>query len=177
MKIVETKFKGLKIIKHDKFKDKRGYLRITHSQKLIRKNFVFEYHTKSKKNSLRGFHFQHKYQQAKYVSVIKGKILDCVIDLRKNSKTFGKSYKIILSDKNNLGLYIPEGFAHAYCSYEEENIIYYKLSDYYQPKHEDGIHVLDKKIKSIWPGKNFIISKKDRKLGSLEDFKKKYKYL
>ena len=126
MKIIQTKFKDLKIIKHDKFKDKRGYLRITHSQKLIRKNFVFEYHTKSKKNSLRGFHFQYKHQQAKYVSVIKGKILDCVIDLRKNSKTFGKSYKIILSDKNNLGLYIPEGFAHAYCSYDNENISKYK---------------------------------------------------
>ena len=177
MKIIQTKFKGLKIIKHDKFKDKRGYLRITHSQKLIRKNFVFEYHTKSKKNSLRGFHFQYKYQQAKYVSVIKGKILDCVIDLRKNSKTFGKSYKIILSDKNNLGLYIPEGFAHAYCSYDNENIIYYKLSDYYQPRYEDGINVLDKEIKIKWPGRNFIISKKDSKLGSLEDFKKNYKYL
>jgi dTDP-4-dehydrorhamnose 3,5-epimerase len=177
MKIIQTKFKGLKIIKHDKFKDKRGYLRITHSQKLIRKNFVFEYHTKSKKNSLRGFHFQYKYQQAKYVSVIKGKILDCVIDLRKNSKTFGKSYKIILSDKNNLGLYIPEGFAHAYCSYDNENIIYYKLSDYYQPRYEDGINVLDKEIKIKWPGRNFIISKKDNKLGSLEDFKKNYKYL
>jgi|TARA_B110000444_G_scaffold242422_1_gene259725 dTDP-4-dehydrorhamnose 3,5-epimerase len=177
MKIIQTKFKDLKIIKHDKFKDKRGYLRITHSQKLIRKNFVFEYHTKSKKNSLRGFHFQYKHQQAKYVSVIKGKILDCVIDLRKNSKTFGKSYKIILSDKNNLGLYIPEGFAHAYCSYDNENIINYKLSDYYQPRYEDGINVLDKKIKIKWPGRNFIISKKDSKLGSLEDFKKKYKSL
>ena len=178
MKIINTKFEGLKVIKQDKFKDKRGYLRITYNQQLIKnKNFVFEYCTSSRKNSLRGFHFQYKYQQAKYVSVIKGKILDCVIDLRKNSRTFAKSFKIILSDKNNLGLYIPEGFAHAYYSFENENIIYYKLNNYYQPKYEDGINSLDKKIKIKWPGKVFLISKKDKKLKSLDEFKKKYKYL
>ena len=175
MKIINTKFKGLKIIKQDSFKDKRGYLRVIHNQKLIKKNnFVFEYCTNSKKNSLRGFHFQHKHQQAKYVSVIKGKILDCVIDLRKDSKTYCKIYKIILSDKNNLALYIPEGFAHAYYSYNKENIIYYKLSNYYQPKYEDGINSLDRKLKVKWPGKLFLISPKDRQLGSLELFKKKY---
>jgi|TARA_B110000881_G_C18591803_1_gene528498 dTDP-4-dehydrorhamnose 3,5-epimerase len=175
MKIIDTKFKGLKIIQQDSFKDKRGYLRVTHNQKLIKKNnFVFEYCTNSKKNSLRGFHFQHKYQQAKYVSVIKGKILDCVIDLRKNSKTYCKSFKIILSDKNNLALYIPEGFAHAYYSYNKENIIYYKLSDYYHPKYEDGINALDEKLKVKWPGNFFLISPKDKQLGSLDLFKKKY---
>jgi dTDP-4-dehydrorhamnose 3,5-epimerase len=177
MKIINTKFKGLKIIKQKSFKDKRGFLRVTHNQKLVNKKFIFEYCTNSKKNSLRGFHFQHKYIQAKYVSVIKGKILDCVLDLRKNSKTFGKSFKIILSDKNNLGLYIPEGFAHAYYSYENENIIYYKLSNYYRPKYEDGINALDEMVKIKWPGKIFLISKKDKKLYSLRDFKKKFKYL
>jgi len=178
MKVIDTKFKGLKVIKQISFKDKRGYLRITHNEKLIKKkNFIFEYCTTSRKNSLRGFHFQHKYQQAKYLSVIKGKILDCVIDLRKNSKTFGKTFKIILSDKNNLALFIPEGFAHAYYSYKNENIIYYKLNNYYQPKYEDGINSLDKKIKIKWPGKVFLISTKDKKLKSLDDFKKNYKYL
>ncbi|MBL6857610.1 MAG: dTDP-4-dehydrorhamnose 3,5-epimerase family protein [Pelagibacteraceae bacterium] len=178
MKIINTKFKDLKIIKQDNFKDSRGSLRITYNQRLIQKNkFVFEYCTNSKKNSLRGFHFQYKYQQAKYVSVLKGKILDCVIDLRKNSKTFGRFFKIILSDKNNLSLYIPEGFAHAYYSYSKENIIYYKLNNYYQPKYEDGVNVLDKKLSVKWPGKVFLISKKDEKLGSLENFIKKHKYL
>ena len=178
MRIIDTKFKGLKIIKQISFKDKRGFLRITHNEKLIKKkNFIFEYCTTSKKNALRGFHFQNKFLQAKYVNVIKGKILDCVIDLRKKSKTFGKTFKIILSDKNNLSLYIPEGFAHAYYSYEKENIIYYKLTNYYKPKNEDGINVLDKKLKINWPGKTFLISKKDRKLGFFDEFKKKYKYL
>jgi dTDP-4-dehydrorhamnose 3,5-epimerase len=178
MKIINTKFIGLKIIKQDVYKDRRGYLRVTHDQKKNKKkNFVFEYCTTSKKNSLRGFHFQYKHQQAKYVSVIKGEILDCVIDLRRNSKTFGQTFKIILSDKNNLGLYIPEGFAHAYYSCKNENIIYYKLNNYYQPKYENGIYPLDKKLKIKWPGKIFLVSKKDKKLGSLDDFKIKYKYL
>jgi len=178
MKLINTKFKSLKIFRQESFKDKRGYLRITHNQKLIKKkNFVFEYCTNSKKNSLRGFHFQHKSQQAKFVTVLKGKILDCVIDLRKNSKTFSKVFKIILSDKNNLSLFIPRGFAHAYYSYEKENIIYYKLDNYYNPKFEDGINVFDKKIKIKWPGKTFSISKKDKKLQSLAEFQKKYKYL
>ena len=93
----------------------------------------------SKKNVLRGFHFQYKFQQAKFVTVLKGKILDCVIDLRKGSKTFGKSYKIELSEENCKSLYIPEGFAHAYYSYADLNIIYYKLSNYYKLKFESGI--------------------------------------
>ena len=112
MKIIKTKFKDLKIIKHNTFKDKRGFLRITHNQKEINKKFIFEYCTTSKKNSLRGFHFQYKYQQAKYVTVLKGKILDCVIDLRNKSKTFGKIFKIILSSKNNLALYISLKVLH-----------------------------------------------------------------
>ena len=177
MKIINTKFKDLIIIKHNSFKDKRGFLRVTHNQKKINKKFVFEYCTISKKNSLRGFHFQHKYQQAKYVTVLKGKILDCVIDLRNKSKTFGKIFKIILSEKNGIALYIPRGFAHAYFSYEKENIIYYKLDNYYHPKFEDGINLLDKKINVNWPRKNFLISKKDKMLKSFDNFKKKYKFL
>ena len=97
MKVIKTKIKDLLIIKQKNNIDKRGSLRETHNKKVIgHNNFVFEYCTTSKKNSLRGFHFQHKFQQAKYVSVLKGKILDCVIDLRKKSKTFGKVFKIIL---------------------------------------------------------------------------------
>ena len=177
MKVFSTKFKDLKIIKHKSFKDKRGFLRVTHNQKILNKKFIFEYATTSKKNSLRGFHFQKKFQQSKYVSVLKGKILDCVIDLRRNSKTFGKTFKIILSSTNNTALYIPRGFAHAYYSFNKENIIYYKLDNYYAPKYEDGINPLDKKLKIKWPGKYYQISKKDKKLRSIDNFKIKIKYL
>ena len=151
MKIIKTKFKDLLIIKQKNNSDKRGSLRETFNKKILKKNFVFEYCTTSKKNALRGFHFQYKFQQAKYVNVLKGKILDCVIDLRKNSKTFGKVFKIILSDKNCLSLFIPEGFAHAYYSYENINVVYYKLTNFYKPKFENGINLLDKTLNIKWP--------------------------
>tara|TARA_Y100001970_G_C14040922_1_gene753680 strand:+ start:518 stop:1054 length:537 start_codon:yes stop_codon:yes gene_type:complete len=178
MKIINTKFKGLKIIKQKNNFDFRGSLRETHSQKIVSyNNFIFEYCTTSKKNVLRGFHFQTKFKQAKFVSVLKGKILDCVIDLRKNSKTFGKFFKIILSDKNCLSLYIPEGFAHAYYSYSKLNIIYYKLSNYYRPKFESGIIWNDKDLKVSWPHKRPLISKKDKNLMTFKDFCKNKKKL
>tara|TARA_B100001093_G_C26825541_1_gene1013825 strand:- start:296 stop:832 length:537 start_codon:yes stop_codon:yes gene_type:complete len=178
MKIFKTKFKDLLIIKQKNNLDPRGSLRETFNKKIFKHNkFVFEYCTLSKINSLRGFHFQYKFQQAKYVNVLKGKILDCVIDLRKNSKTFGKVFKIILSDKNCLSLYIPKGFAHAYYSFEKLNIVYYKLTNYYKPEFESGVNVLDKNLKIKWPHKKLLISKKDRKLISLKDFLINYKYL
>ena len=144
MKIYKTKIKDLLIIKQKNNLDKRGNLRETFNDKLLNKKFIFEYCTNSKINVLRGFHFQTKFKQAKYVNVVKGKILDVVIDLRKKSKTFGKTFKIILSKKNAIGLFIPAGFGHAYYSFEKENIIYYKLDNYYMPKYENGIIYNDK---------------------------------
>ena len=177
MIVKKTKFRGLLIIKQKNNNDKRGNLRETFNKRILKKKFVFEYCTTSKKNVLRGFHFQTKFKQSKYVNVIKGKILDVVIDLRKRSKTFGKSFKIILSQDNALGLFIPAGFAHAYYSFQKENIIYYKLDNYYSPKFESGIVYNDTDIKINWPRKNMLISKKDKNLKSFKEFKKIYKYL
>ena len=93
MYIINTKFKGLKIIQQKKFGDSRGNLRETFKKKTIKwDNLIFDYATVSKKNVLRGFHFNSKFPQAKFVTVLKGKILDYVLDLRKKSKTFGKSF-------------------------------------------------------------------------------------
>ena len=170
MKIYKTKIKDLLVIKQKNNIDNRGSLRETFNKKLLNKKFVFEYCTTSKKNILRGFHFQSKFQQSKFVNVLKGKILDVVIDLRKNSKTFGKSFKIILSQKNATSLYIPKGFAHAYLSYDVENIIYYKLDNFYKPKFEDGIIFNDRQLKIKWPKLKITISKKDKKLRTLKDF-------
>ena len=178
MKIYKTKINGLLVVEQKNNKDSRGSLREIYNNKILKKgNFVFEYCTTSKKNSLRGFHYQSKFQQAKYVNVLKGRILDCVIDLRKKSKTFGKTFKIILSEKNCLSLYIPEGFAHAYYSYENLNIVYYKLSNYYKPQFESGINVKDKSLKINWPSKKLLISKKDKKLMSFKTFCNDYKFL
>ena len=177
MKIIKTKIKDLLIIKQKNNFDQRGSLREIFNKKVLKKNFIFEYCTTSKAEALRGFHFQYKFQQAKYISVLKGKIMDCVIDLRKNSKTFGKTFKIILSDKNCFCLYVPEGFAHAYYSYEKINIVYYKLTNYYKPQFEGGINLLDKKLKIKWPKKKFNISKKDKRLKSFNNFCNDYRCL
>ena len=177
MIIKKTEFKGLLIIKQKNNFDNRGSLRETFKEKILRKKFIFEYCTTSKKNVLRGFHFQTKYKQSKYVNVVKGKILDVVVDLRKRSKTFGKTFKIILSKKNALGLYIPAGFGHAYYSFDKENIIYYKLDNFYAPKFEKGIIYNDTKLKVKWPRKKMIISKKDKKLFSFDSFCKNFKSL
>ena len=153
-------------------------MRETFRKKIIKwDNLIFDYATVSKKNVLRGFHFNSKYPQAKYVSVLKGKILDYVIDLRKNSKTFGMTFSIILSEKNCKSLYIPEGFAHAYYSFSNLNIIYYKLSNYYHPEFEDGILWNDNSFKIKWPNKKPLVSKKDKKLKTFLAFKKIYKGL
>ena len=175
MKVINTKFKGLKIIQHKKHGDNRGNLRETFIKKIIKwDELIFDYATTSKKNVLRGFHFQSKFKQAKYVTVLKGKILDYVIDLRERSKTFGKSFKIELSDKNCKSLYIPAGFGHAYYSFSKLNIIYYKLSNYYHPKFEDGILWNDKTLKVKWPISKPIISAKDKKLKTFNEYKKIY---
>ena len=176
MIIKKTKFKDLLVVKQMNNIDKRGSLRETYNNKILKKKFIFDYCTISKRNVLRGFHFQTKFTQSKYVNVIKGKILDVVIDLRKNSKTFGKTFKIILSAKNALSLYVPKGFAHAYYSYEKENIIYYKLDNFYAPKYEYGIVYNDKSLKIKWP-KKIITSEKDKKLLTFNEFKKKFKGL
>ena len=178
MYIINTKFKGLKIIQQKKHGDGRGNLRETFRKKIIKwDDLIFDYATTSKKNTLRGFHFQYKFKQVKFVNVLKGKILDYVIDLRKNSKTFGKSYCIELSENNCKSLYIPEGFAHAYYSFADLNIIYYKLSNYYHPKYEDGILWNDEFLKIKWPSKNPLVSKKDNNLKTFLKFKKIYKAL
>ena len=175
MKIINTDLKDLKIIAHKRHSDFRGSLRETYNKKIINwDKFIFEYATISKKNVLRGFHFQYKHQQSKLVTVVKGKILDWVIDLRRNSSTFGKTFSIILSENNCKSLYIPKGFAHAYFSIQKINIIYYKLSDYYDPKFEDGIYYNDKDVNAKWPKTKLIVSKKDKLLGSFQNFKIKY---
>ena len=177
MILKKTNLKGLFIVKQRNNSDKRGNLRETFNDKVLKKKFIFEYCTTSKQNVLRGFHFQHQNKQSKFVNVVKGKILDVVIDLRKKSRTFGKVFKIILSKENALGLFIPRGFAHAYYSFGKENIIYYKLDNYYSPKFESGIIYNDKSINIKWPNKNMSISSKDKKLLTLKEFKLKFKGL
>ena len=137
-------------------------------------HFVFGCTSSSKKNVIRGLHLQTKYSQEKYVSVLKGAILDVVVDLRKESRTYGKHYKIILSDENAKSIFIPAGFAHGFLALKKENIIYYTCTNYRSAKHEVGILWNDKDLKIKWPIKKPIVSKKDKKNMKFIEFKKIY---
>ena len=172
--IHKTDFKDLVIIQNKKYKDSRGFFMELLKNKDLKKNFPFVVCSYSKKNVIRGLHIQTKNPQGKYISVLKGKIIDIVIDLRKSSKTFGKTFKIILSDKNCKSLFIPPGFAHGFCGLDRDNYIIYNCTKYRHAKSEIGINYKDKDLKIKWPTKKPIISKKDKNNLSFIDFKKKY---
>ena len=123
--IVKTGFEDLLIIQNKKFNDQRGYFKELIRERQLNKKFPFVVMSFSKKNVVRGLHIQSKNSQGKFVSVIKGKIFDVVLDLRKNSKTFGKIFTSILSENNGKSIYIPPGFAHGICGLEKENYITY----------------------------------------------------
>ena len=170
MKIYKNKFKDMLIIKTKKFQDQRGYFRELFLEKHIKKKLIFTVVSKSKKNVLRGIHMQKKKMQGKYISVIKGKILDVAIDCRKKSQTFGKYFKIILSDKNATSLYIPPGFAHGFLAMEKENILVYSCTNYRDANSEISIFWNDKNLNINWPIKKPIISKKDSLALSFDKF-------
>ena len=115
-------------------------------------------------------HLQKKKSQGKFISVIKGSILDVVVDLRKNSKTFGKHYKIILNDKNCKSVYVPEGFAHGFLGLDKENIVVYSCTNYRNKESETGLIWNDKNLKITWPIKKPILSSKDRNNITLQNF-------
>ena len=162
MKIIKTKIKDLLILKSKNFRDNRGYLREIFRKDILNKNFPFDLISCSNKNVLRGLHFQYKYSQAKLITVTNGKILDVAVDLRKKSKTFGKHFSIILSEKDDFSFYIPENFAHGFLCMSKSCTIHYKLSNYRNPKYEKTIRWNDNKLKIKWPVKKPILSKKDR---------------
>ena len=161
MKIINTKFAGLKVIQNFTFPDKRGYFRELISEKEIKKKFLFNVMSFSKKNVLRGMHLQIKKAQGKYVSVIKGEILDVVVDLRKNSKTFKKQFIIKLSEKNSKSIFVPPGFAHGFYTLSKENYVVYSCTSYRSAKHEISLNWKDEDLNIAWPCKKPIISKKD----------------
>ena len=175
MKITSTNISGLKIVQSKIYRDNRGLLKEVFKQKLFKKDdFIFNIVSCSKKNVVRGFHIQTKFKQAKYVSVLKGAILDVSLDLRKGSKTFGKHFKVMLSADNNKSIFIPAGFAHAFLSLKEESIVNYNITNYRSPKHEVSLIWNDKDLKIKWPIKNPIISKKDKTALTFYEYKKLY---
>jgi dTDP-4-dehydrorhamnose 3,5-epimerase len=172
--IVKTKFKDLFIFKNKSFKDKRGYFKELLKEVQLKKKLPFMVMSYSKKNVIRGLHIQTKKTQGKFVSVLKGKVYDVAVDLRKNSKTFGKFFSCILSEKNSQSIYIPPGFAHGFCGLEKENYIIYSCTQYRDTSSERAIKYNDKKINIKWPTNRPIVSKKDQNAVTFIEFKKKY---
>ena len=171
MKIKKTIFKNLLVFKSKNFYDKRGLFRELALEKLIKKRFIFSVVSKSKRNVLRGLHMQKKFKQGKYVSVLKGKVLDVVVDCRKKSKTFGKHYKIILSEKNCKSIFIPPGFIHGFLGLEKENIINYMCTNYRNKNSEIGVKWDDVSLKINWNIKKPILSQKDKNNLNFKDIK------
>tara|TARA_B100001146_G_C15928058_1_gene325894 strand:- start:35 stop:559 length:525 start_codon:yes stop_codon:yes gene_type:complete len=172
--IKKTKFKNLIILKNITHYDKRGYFKELLKEKNLKSKFPFTVMSYSKKNVLRGIHMQTKNPQGKFISVLKGKIFDVSVDLRKNSKTFGKYFSCILSEKNSKSIFIPPGFAHGFLTLEKENYIIYSCTKYRDGKNEIAIKYNDKNINIKWPSNKPIISVKDKNAINFVDFKKKY---
>ena len=162
MKIIHTKFKDLKLIKTKIFKDQRGFFKEVFKNKVEPNNkFIFDCMSYSKKNVLRGLHFQKKKSQTKLLTVVQGRIFDVCVDLRKKSRTYRKYFSIELSQKSDLSILIPRGFAHGFQCLSKECVIYYKCTNYRDKNSEVTLAWNDPTLKIKWPRKKPILSNKD----------------
>lgn len=177
----KLEIEGLVIAEPKIFGDSRGYFLETYSEKYfyesgINEKFVQDNMSKSIKGVIRGLHFQKKYCQAKLVTVIYGEVYDIAVDLRNDSKTFGKYFGVLLNEENKKQFFIPKGFAHGFMVLSDTVIFSYKCSDYYHPEEENGIIYNDKNIAINWGdyiSNDFIVSDKDLSLSDF-DYNKKY---
>ena len=166
MKVNKAPLDGVFIIEPKVFKDARGIFYEVYSAKKyeehgIPAHFVQDNHSVSEKGVLRGLHYQINPGQAKLVRVTRGEVFDVVLDIRKESPTYGKWWSLHLSETNKLQLYVPEGFAHGFCVLSESVEFLYKCSNYYSPENERGIMWNDPDLAIEWPIENPIISEKD----------------
>ena len=168
MKIIKTNFKDLIIVKNISYRDNRGYFKELMKENNLKKKFPFIVMSYSKRNVVRGLHLQINESQGKFISVIKGKIFDVALDLRKNSKTFGKYFTTYIDEKNSNSIYIPPGFAHGFQALNKENYVVYACTKYRNKNSEVSINPIDKILKIKWPNKTKIISKRDKKAMSYD---------
>jgi dTDP-4-dehydrorhamnose 3,5-epimerase len=177
MKINKTFIEDLLIIEPQLFKDDRGFFYESYNKnnldKVINVVFVQDNESKSNKGVVRGLHFQlPPFEQTKLVRCVSGNILDVAVDLRTNSKTYGKSFSIELSSENNKQLFIPKGFAHGFQVLSEEAIVNYKVDNFYNPKSDSGIIWNDKDLSIDWNlDRKPVLSVKDLKLIPFKELK------
>lgn len=177
MEFQKTSLEGAFLIKPKYVNDERGFFMETYSKKEfeevgITADFVQYNHSMSvTKGVLRGLHFQNPGStQAKLVRVTKGAVYDVIVDLRKDSPTFGKWEGFELSDKNYNMLFVPRGFAHGFCTLEDYTEFQYGCDDFYDPKNEDAIIWNDPTLKIYWPIENPILSEKDSEAQEFKNF-------
>ena len=177
MNIVKTGFEDLLIIEHDVHLDDRGLFKEVFRKDVLDKylgysvNFCQDNHVKSSYMVLRGLHYQEEpYTQSKLVSVTEGKILDVVVDIRGNSKTYGKYFSYVLSSDIHKAIFIPKGFAHGYLTLSDKANVNYKVDNYYNKESESGISFEDKNLNIDWGVDKIklLISEKDK---NLDNFK------
>ena len=177
MNLIKTKLDGLVVLKPTVFKDNRGYFTESYNQKNINKflgnvNFVQDNESESSRGVLRGLHFQKPpYTQAKLVRCLQGSVLDVVLDLRKDSKTYGIFETISLTEENKKQLFIPKGFAHGFVVLSKSAIFSYKVDNYYNPDSESGVLWCDLDLNIDWKiNKNeIIVSEKDKNLPTFNE--------
>ncbi|MBA3722229.1 MAG: dTDP-4-dehydrorhamnose 3,5-epimerase [Parachlamydiaceae bacterium] len=167
MEIIDLRLNGLKLIKPKVFKDARGFFLETFQQSVYDKisvplQFSQDNHSYSKKDCIRGMHFQSYPGQAKLIRAGIGKIFDVAVDIRPESPTYGQWEGIILDDVNHYQLFIPVGFAHGFCVLSEEAHVMYKVSMPYDAKHEKGFRWDDPDINIQWPVDNPLVSERDQ---------------
>ncbi|MCF6348155.1 MAG: dTDP-4-dehydrorhamnose 3,5-epimerase [Flavobacteriaceae bacterium] len=175
MTIEETFIKDLLILSPSVFADDRGYFLESYNKKALTfkldLNFVQDNESMSQKGVLRGLHFQKPpFSQGKLTRVITGSVLDVVVDLRKESPTYGKHFKHILSDKNKTQLYVPKGFAHGFLVLEDNTIFSYKCTNYYHKEAEESLLWNDTALNIDWNIEHPIISEKDKNAENFANF-------
>lgn len=182
MEIIERKLKGVYEIRLNPIMDSRGFFMRTFDNKIfmeagLERNWVQENHSRSEqKGIIRGMHFQlPPYSETKMVRCIQGAVLDVFVDLRAGSPTFGQWDSIELSAENKHMIFIPRGFAHGFCTLTDESEVVYKVDNYYSKENECGLIWNDQDVNIEWPVASPVLSDKDRKNMTLQDFVEKYK--
>lgn len=176
MNVEKVFIEGPLIIKPTVFFDERGYFyepynKIRFAEIGINSDFVQDNQSLSQKGALRGLHFQSPpHEQGKLVRVVKGAVIDVVVDIRKKSPTFGKHFSIELNEKNFLIFWVPPGFAHGFLTLEDNTVFEYKCTGIYNKSSEGGILWNDRELSINWQIDNPVISEKDKQLPLFKDF-------
>lgn len=185
MRIIETDLEDLLVIEPKVFKDTRGFFYESYNKRTFQEvtgqdvDFIQDNLSRSGYGVLRGLHFQiNPFGQSKLVTVLKGEVLDVVLDIRKGSSTYGKYFSLKLNEENKLQVFVPKGFAHGFIVLSEYAEFHYKCDNYYAPDYESGICYNDPELNIDWelPSFDIKISEKDRHLKTLKEAENNFSY-